>query len=371
MNYAPYSHSRLNTARCRRNFKKKYINGDPEVRGPNAEFGSVSHRVFEKIMRARVEEEEYDVRKIIEASSTHGVTERAGEIYDVVEKFVNYFRVDTSKVAGIEEKLAVDANHNPVDFDDKNAYFRGIVDLLEIDGNVATIIDYKTQFNILNDEDMNNNKQLSRYCWLVSKHFPQIDRFIVKIFFARYGATRSSTRGLGDITKTGVELDMSIQAIEKTETWEAIPSDVCLYCGYSDSCPFVNGEEDVEELSDVIIGEEEAQEVARSLVAMKERVKRLNRSLRSYCAENGNVMVSDDYSYGFVDRKSGVFDSGKVVDVIMAERPDDLLEVASVTATSVNKYIKKMNREDPDIADALEALREEIIKTDFKGFKDA
>ncbi len=370
MKYAPYSHGRLNMARCRMAFKKKYIDELPEIKGPNTEFGSITHRVFEKIMRARVEEEEYDVREIIESCSTDGVTGRSGELYDIVEKFVNYFRVDPTKVAGIEEKLAVDADGNPMDFHDDGAYFRGIIDLLEIEGDRATITDYKTQFNILNQEDMDKNVQLSRYCWLVSKHFPQIKEFTVRIYFARYGATRTSERTLEDIEKTGVEIDLSIKEVEKTEVFGAIPSDVCLYCGYSESCPFVTGAVDYDP-GDVIIDETDAQEVASHLVAMKARIKKLDKSLRDYCAENGKVVVSDDYSYGFVDKKASSFDPQRVLDVIMAERPEDVLEVVSVPVTRVDKYIKKMRKEDPEIASSLEALREYTIKTDFKGFKDA
>jgi len=354
-------------------FEKKYIAKEPESKGPNTEFGSVVHRVFEKIMRARVEMEEYDVPGIIESSMSPGVAERAGEIYDIVEKFVNIFRVDASRVAGIEEKLAVDIDNNPVDFDDENAYFRGVIDLLEIDKNVATITDYKTQFNILSDDDMNSNIQLSRYCWLVKKHFPQIDKFVVKIYFARYGATRSSTRSLGDVVKTGVEIGMSVRGIEKTETWDAMPSDVCLYCGYSKSCPLVSDNGDDADVlgSDVLVSEESAQSAARTLVAMKERIKKLERSLRDYCAENGSVRVSEDYSYGFVDRKTSVFDSRKVIDFMIGNMSEDISEIASTPATKINKYIKKMNRIDPDLADMLEYLRENTVKTDFKGFKDA
>ena len=79
----------------------------------------------------------------------------------------------------VERKFAVRKNHHPCGFFDADAYGRGVIDLLVIDGDTATIIDYKTgkkkddetqldlfAWFVVNEFDGRIKKTKSRYIWL-------------------------------------------------------------------------------------------------------------------------------------------------------------------------------------------------------------
>lgn len=78
-----------------------------------------------------------------------------------------------------EQKLGLTAELEPCGFFDKGVWFRGIVDLLIIDGDEATIVDYKTGKSARYAE----KGQLELMALSVFRHFPQVQKIRAGLIF--------------------------------------------------------------------------------------------------------------------------------------------------------------------------------------------
>lgn len=136
-----------------------------------------------------------------------------------------------------ERKFAVRKNHAPCDWFDKNAYGRGVIDLLVIDGDTAVIVDYKT------GKKKDDQTQLDLFAW-----------FAVNEFDDRIKKVKSRYIWLKDNTTTGKELEYfdaklvmnemlpRIEAMErawKEENFPCFPSGLCVgYCPVTECIHF-------------------------------------------------------------------------------------------------------------------------------------
>ena len=128
-----------------------------------------------------------------------------------------------------EQKFGIarrDGRLEPCDFFDKDVWFRGVADLLIIDGGLAHIIDYKTG----KSAQYADVKQLELMALAVFKHFPQVEKakaglaFVVCEDFvkANYDKEASSTMWLKWIQ----ELDRLAVAYDK-QVWNPKPNFTC------------------------------------------------------------------------------------------------------------------------------------------------
>ena len=78
-----------------------------------------------------------------------------------------------------EHEMGLTKNFEPCGFRDKNVWFRGIADLLIINGNKARIVDYKTS----KSSRYADKKQLELLSLLTFKHFPQVESVKASLLF--------------------------------------------------------------------------------------------------------------------------------------------------------------------------------------------
>ena len=78
-----------------------------------------------------------------------------------------------------EHEMGLTKDFEPCGFRDKNVWFRGIADLLIINGNKARIIDYKTS----KSSRYADKKQLELLSLLTFKHFPQVESIKASLLF--------------------------------------------------------------------------------------------------------------------------------------------------------------------------------------------
>lgn len=75
----------------------------------------------------------------------------------------------TTGVVYCEHKMGLTQDLRPCKFEDADAWWRGIADLLVVDGSVARIVDYKTGKNTYPD-----TQQLELLSLATFKHFPEV-----------------------------------------------------------------------------------------------------------------------------------------------------------------------------------------------------
>lgn len=135
-----------------------------------------------------------------------------------------------------EIQCAVDASFKPVDFDDKSAVLRGIIDVLVVNGSVALVNDWKTG-KVKPDSD-----QLKLFAGFVMAKFPEVNT--VKTVYAwlahKQTTVETYTRDdLPSIWQHFLAKLSKIKASYETDRWVPKTSGLCNgWCGAGTNCDF-------------------------------------------------------------------------------------------------------------------------------------
>lgn len=97
------------------------------------------------------------------------------------------FRADDGQIL-CEHKMALTADLQPCDFNAKNRWWRGIADLLVVNGSVCRTVDYKTGKNQYADL-----KQLELLALAVFQHFPKVNVVKAGLLFVVHPAFIKAT----------------------------------------------------------------------------------------------------------------------------------------------------------------------------------
>ena len=125
-----------------------------------------------------------------------------------------------------EQKMGLTAELEACDFFAKDVWFRGIVDLLIIDGDVATVIDYKTGKSSRYAE----KGQLELMALSVFRHFPEVKTVRAGLLFvianelvkAKYEKT-----GQKDMWRKWLSEYGKMESAFETGVWNPKPSGLC------------------------------------------------------------------------------------------------------------------------------------------------
>lgn len=133
-----------------------------------------------------------------------------------------------------EYQMGLTRDMQPCDFRDPNVWFRGIADLLIVNGDRARVADYKTG----KSSRYADTKQLELLSLLVFKHFPQVKHVKAGLIFvvaedlvrAEYAADNQPAtwqKWLPEITR--------LEEAYKREVWNPRPNFTCRnYCAVKD-----------------------------------------------------------------------------------------------------------------------------------------
>lgn len=246
LKYGPYSPSRLETAVCGYNFFRQYIdeNRPPRSEGLAQARGSALHEVLEKITpliaKGYQEISDGQVRQwVAEAIQRHPAAyQETGEILGMVSKYLaNPPTLEPD--AEVEKLMGIKLTENgfeQCDYNDPDAFARGRADIMMLDanGDVATIIDHKTQRN----ESKANTFQMGFYAWVLKKTYPFLKEIRTVLHFAQYGKY-SEPFVWTDEYLAEVESDIltRISIIEGRTSWEPVQTNNCQYCQFKAECP--------------------------------------------------------------------------------------------------------------------------------------
>ena len=134
-----------------------------------------------------------------------------------------------------EYEMGLTKDFEPVGFKDENVWFRGIADLLIIDGNTAMIVDYKTG----KSSQYADTKQLELLALLTFKHFPHVQSIkagllfvvaqdLVKASFVNNAQEMAWSRWLPEIQR--------LEAAMTNNVWNAKPNFTCRKFCYVKDC---------------------------------------------------------------------------------------------------------------------------------------
>ena len=129
-----------------------------------------------------------------------------------------------------ELKFSIDADWNVVEYSSPPAWFRGVIDLYIEDGDVATVLDFKT------GKERDYSDQVTVYAAVILATMPHINRVNLAIEFIDSQKNVQYAR----ITRDEFETHKSaitdrINTINKDNIFAANPSGLCKFCHFRKS----------------------------------------------------------------------------------------------------------------------------------------
>jgi hypothetical protein len=377
------SHSFANNASCPLYLKLHYVDKVSEryVRVA-AERGKGAHDAISSLIyqcrEDEIQPQDLELDQISDAVMTHTphcVMSEVGDILAWVKLWAERYRI-SKNYYGHEEKVGIDDEFDECEWSD--ASYRGILDVIDINGKYCTVTDWKSQPHILPPGELDAPlgygppEQLTFYCWLASKLYPQLEMFNARIWYLRYGFYDETKRTLEDLEMFEQALLIKEQKISEIDSWDPIPGRHCQYCDFIHMCPI--GAEDGED-PPVIKLQEEAERAAERIHVMESRVSSLKDMLKDYVKQNDAVRFGDNRVFGINKKTSRTWSVVKVEEVFeqLAEREgfDDhkLSEVTNTDSRKMQKLLKQAKKDDPALFDALEDVEKPKHYTRFESYQ--
>jgi CRISPR/Cas system-associated exonuclease Cas4 (RecB family) len=125
-----------------------------------------------------------------------------------------------------EQKLGLTAELEPCGFFDSNVWFRGIVDLLIIEDDVATIVDYKTSKSSRYAE----KGQLELMALSIFRHYPQVKTIRAGLLFVIVNdlvKAKYEKSGQKDLWRKWIAEYARMEKAFDTGVWNPKPSGLC------------------------------------------------------------------------------------------------------------------------------------------------
>lgn len=133
-----------------------------------------------------------------------------------------------------EQKLAITDEFEPCDWFAKNAWYRGIADVIKITGRVALAIDWKT------GKIVEDGSQLALMAQCIFSHHPEVERIRTEFVWLKEDATTRADfarTDMADVWKGILPRVSLLQNAHETMTFPPKPGGLCRkWCSVS-SCP--------------------------------------------------------------------------------------------------------------------------------------
>ena len=364
------SHSFMTKAACPFYLHCQYVAklDDRYIRIP-AERGKAAHDSIEELLGFCLKEgippkdlPDSQLRNAVERHSNHGILGEIGDVFRWVRLWAERFRMP-AHVVGIEEKVGIDDVFDEIDFHE--ASYRGIIDLLQIKDTHAIVTDWKSQPNILSQTDLDLYEQGTGYCWLIQKLYPEVETFEFRLFYLRYGFYASTIRTEEDLELYEQALIIRERKISEISNWDPIPGPQCQYCDFIHRCPIALN---ISPEQSEVISQKQAVLAAQQVTVMETKLKELKGKLKTYVEKNDEVLIGDNWIYGFKTTETQQWNPEKLA-AVLEEHDHELSELVNADIKGVKKLIKQCRKDNPSLAFALEEIMTTEIGTNFSGYK--
>jgi hypothetical protein len=228
-------------------------------------------------------------------------------LLDTARKFAGTYVVDVDRLAHLEEPWAVPlARPDRPGFE--NAYMWVILDACYLGGSTAVVEDFKTDWYLRAQEDVEGDLQLRVYCWGVAQVYRHVEEFECRLNFMRHGKVRSVTFDRSVVEETDELIRArveQIRAARKRGEFPAVPGSHCQWCGFASECPALK-----QATALPITDDRAAQAAAGELLALERRADELREALKAYTAETGSIVLEGVELGHFLTESATVDDVG-------------------------------------------------------------
>jgi len=273
------------------------------------------------------------------------------DVLTLTKQYADSHEVDIESVIGAEEKIAFNKDFEQVDWLAPDVWFRAILDYLQISGNIARIVDYKTGWAM-----KVNPFQLKIYAWVVKKLYPHVTDFQVEMDYIRHDYIDIKTMTEEDIEDVERKLMARVKHIESETKFEPRVGIQCSYCPVWYSCPSMKREDIKYKMPKTT---EEAQALALELEKTSRLSTEMKKVLKEFCDNNG-ALEAGGRVYKF--NVSTSYDFGDLYNLYTAldEIGIDLFECINID----NRKFKAL-MENPKVRDIAIRLGEKKVGVSF------
>lgn len=320
----PFSPTRLESVSCLFRFYSHYVLPQPETSHPILAFGSFVHRVIEMYVTACLKRKEGADPVLAELAAQAAWAEKPtvppdvfADALNVVQRFAEGYEVPVDRVVGNELQLAADAHWSAVPYDSPDTRRRGRIDQLELDGQDARVVDWKTSRALPTATELKRMYAPRMYMLLVRAQNPKLRRVTVQIYYVRYHKTREVVFEPSDTESARLEIEEAEKRVQvllgrpnaaDPAAWPAMPGTQCGICGWVASCP----RQAEVATRGYVTTPEQAEKVAGDIVYLEQALEHKRETLREWVKVVGPVTTSN-VRFAYRQESRWEFDVAKIL----------------------------------------------------------
>lgn len=245
---------------------------------------------------------------------------------------------------------------------DVNGYrFRGKPDLVFVDGNRATVPDYKTSRVAWTDKQVAADFKSQCYAALVmaEENCPQVDAVKIVMGFERWGVTPSATFTFDHAERVKEEIYWRIQRLEADMAYECTPGDWCGLCRYRSTCPaLTHAMMGAKNMVKVVADYEQAQFLVGEMKLLEVALKNRKDALKVYAKHT--PVVANGLCYGPREHRSRTYDADELFKAYDGTESGPFA-MLSADGTKIRAERERKRKHEPGVD--LEALGTETVRT--------
>jgi hypothetical protein len=200
-----------------------------------------------------------------------------------------------------------------------------------ISNNEAFITDWKTNWQLESQAQVEKDFQLRFYGTVIFDNFLAVEIVRLSKFFMRHLIVRSFTFLRSDGIKFRARLEGLAEAILAETEWTPTPGAQCTYCQHAEDCPV---------RSQFAIGSvEDAEKTAGEILILKQRIKEREAALKQHCNEHGKIIVNG-MEFGYFVSRTPEYDPMDFLNIFSGDHPEELKAI-KVDGTQAKRLAKK------------------------------
>ena len=347
----PLSHTRIMLGnKCPYAFKKKYVNKTEKPAILTADIlirGSVFHEIAaEANLNCRDKGEPAimeNAERIAPSYASKLNDEDYADVLMLSRKFDSYHMIPNPGTCEIEVKLAVDEVWEPCDYNSKEAFVRGRLDLISIERETAHVIDYKTNWQAQSEAEVLQSYQLGIYALLTMAHYPEVQVVKAGMDFVRVPIRRERILTRDDLRGIKKRLRADYQRLDGFEKYPATTNSWCGECQYIGKCPAFVG---IKMGDTLVTSQKQAEKMAAEALGLEELLKVRKDALKTWINVHGDVRAGDKV-LGYQQSTSVKYDVIIALKGLLKLKiePEQLAELVGMPSTTVKKGVKKIDNE--------------------------
>jgi PD-(D/E)XK nuclease superfamily len=216
--------------------------------------------------------------------------------------------VPVEHLVAVEHPLAVDASGRHVAWEAPDAFIRGRLDLVGVEQQHATVLDWKSGWVSEDEEGLRVAWAPGLYAALLWAWAPRLERISVEYHYLRTGRVAHVVLTRADAAETltwaralASRIAVALATPEDPRAFPPRPSTACATCPWVNRCPA--GQAALEAMDEAPIPDDaEASRLGALLLAGEARVGRLRERLRQYLQDRKPLPL-DGMEFGFFPTK--------------------------------------------------------------------